>query len=239
MPHPSPANTPDRRPLIGITTLVDEPNTRVRRAYADAVFAAGGLPLLLPVPRADRRASATRQYIELCDGFVLTGGFDPTTERYGQPTDPRVTREHPDRQAFDEALLEALADIPDSPVLGVCLGMQLMALQAGGRLNQWMSDTIPTHAAHYDDRIHKIHATVNQGLIGEGQVTSWHRQSVEDPGHLRVIAIAEDGVIEAVDDPDRPFYLGVQWHPERTTADSHGLDLFRALIAACTPHASR
>lgn len=239
MAHTNAQPSHSARPIIGITTLVDEPNTRVRRAYPNAVFAAGGTPVLLPVPRPDDRREAVQRYLDLCDGFVLTGGFDPTTERYGQPTDPRVTREHPDRQSFDEALLEALASEPLRPVLGVCLGMQLMALHAGGRLNQWMSDTIPTHAAHYDDNRHPISPAVEQGPILAGEVTSWHRQAVDDPGRLRVIAVADDGVIEAIDDPDRPYYLGVQWHPERTATTALGLDLFRMLVTTSTAHARR
>lgn len=229
----------DPPPLIGITSLVDEPNTRVRRAYADAVFAAGAIPIHLPVPRAVDRAAAIKHYLRVCDGFVLTGGFDPITEHHGQPTDPRVTREHPDRQAFDEHLLGALDRLTDRPVLGVCLGMQLMALHAGGRLNQWMPDSVPTHAEHYDDRRHTISLRVDPAPIPAGEVTSWHRQSVDDPGRLRVIAVADDGVIEAIDDPDRPFYLGVQWHPERTAAPELGLNLFRSLVKHCAPRADR
>lgn len=219
-----------RPPRIGITCLVDEPNTRIRRAYADAVFNAGGLPLLLPVPREPDREQAVSGYLDLCDGFVLTGGFDPVTEHYGHPTDPRVKREHPDRQAFEEALLAAFDDRREIPVLGVCLGMQLMALHAGGTLNQWMSDSIPSHATHYDDHAHRILSVGESSPIPEGTVTSWHRQCISDPGSLRVIARAEDGVIEAIDDPARPFYLGVQWHPERTASEPLGLDLFRSLI---------
>jgi len=221
---------PTHPPRIGITCLVDEPNTRIRRAYADAVFSAGGLPLLLPVPRDSDRQRAISDYLDLCDGFVLTGGFDPAMERYGHPTDPRVKQEHPDRQAFEEGLLAAMDERPEIPVLGVCLGMQLMALHAGGTLNQWMSDSIPTHAQHYDDHSHRVIPEADSSRIPEGTVTSWHRQCVSDPGSLRVLARAEDGVIEAIDDPNRPFYLGVQWHPERTALDALGLDLFRALI---------
>lgn len=228
---------PIHPPRIGITCLVDEPNTRIRRAYADAVFNAGGLPLLLPVPRESDRGRAVSEYLDLCDGFVLTGGFDPVTEHYGQPTDPRVKREHPDRQFFEEALLAALAKQPEIPILGVCLGMQLMALCAGGSLNQWMSDSIPAHAQHYDDHIHRVIPESEPSPVPEGTVTSWHRQCVSDAGSLRVVARAEDGVIEAIDDPDRSFYLGVQWHPERTTSEALGLDLFRALVRQCTARA--
>ncbi len=230
---------PASSPVIGITTLVDEPNTRIRRAYADAVFRAGATPIHLPVPRPEDLDRAIARYLDLCDGFVLTGGFDPATERYGQPTDPRVTREHPDRQAFEEALLNALDQRTRTPVLGVCLGMQLMALHAGGTLNQWMSDTVPSHATHYDDHVHRIIPEIDPAPIAAGEVTSWHRQSVSDAGRLRVVARAEDGVIEAVDLPDRAFYLGVQWHPERTRHDALGDAIFRSLVEHCRQPASR
>lgn len=227
----------DPPPLIGITALVDGPNTRVRRTYANAVFRAGGVPVHLPIPKPEDLDRAVTSYLALCDGFVLTGGFDPATERYGQPSDERVTLEHPDRQAFEEALLAGLDSTPRTPVLGVCLGMQLMALHAGGRLNQWMSDDVPTHAIHADDHVHRIVPEVPSGPISSGEVTSWHRQSVSDAGRLRIVARAEDGVIEAVDLPDRPFYLGVQWHPERTSDDALGDAIFRSLIGHCRAHA--
>ncbi len=235
-------------PLVGITTdLADHPNgTRVftYRHYAEAVVNAGGIPVLLP-PIAE----AVPEIAARLDAFVFTGGDDPRTEPFNQPTDPRITPVHPVRQRFETDLLCALAEHhPDTPVLGVCLGMQMQALVAGGRLDQHMPESHPTHADHWEQD-HPVMPVAGalSGATGQspvpsrptpsapalrGSVRSKHRQAVADPGSLVVIATAPDSVIEAVCDPARRFWVGVQWHPERTEDDSVGADLFRQLVAA-------
>lgn len=216
------------RPVIGISSDLIEHNGLTRAAspvtYVHAIAAAGGIPVVLP-PVAD---TAT-ELLARCDGLVLTGGDDPITEPFGEPTDARVTRLHPDRQAAESAMIEHLAtDRPDLPVLGVCLGMQMMALHAGGRLDQYMPATTPTHADHWE-RSHAVRSLAIDEL-GEGIVNSKHKQAVMDPGRMRIVGVAHDNVCEAIADPDRKFYLGVQWHPERTQHEPLGLDLFRRLI---------
>jgi putative glutamine amidotransferase len=138
----------------------------------------------------------------------------------------KATPLHPERQAFEIALLEALDRMPRKPALGVCLGMQLMGLHAGGTLDQYLPDTLATAADHWDRRAHAI-----EGELGQGVVHSHHRQALRDAGSLRVIATAPDGVIEAVRREDRPaMYLGVQWHPERTDDQRLGYALFEQLV---------
>jgi putative glutamine amidotransferase len=110
--------------------------------------------------------------------------------------------------------------------------MQWMALFAGGSLDQHMPDRCPTHADHANDSAHSIEPEFPGAWLLTGSVTSKHHQAVSDAGSLRIVARAHDGVIEAIDDPGRRFYRGVQWHPERTTNDPLGADIYRALIAA-------
>jgi putative glutamine amidotransferase len=192
-----------------------------------AVAAAGGLPVLLP-PIAELAAEHARR----CDAVVFTGGDDPRTEPFGRPTHPKATPVRPERQMYESALLEILRERqPRTPVLGVCLGMQMMALHAGGVLNQHMPDTMKDAARHWDAS-HAIVPGEGEPLIRGGMARSKHRQAVEDPGSLKVIARADDGVIEAVRDLSRPFYVGVQWHPERTEDAGLGAALFKALVAA-------
>jgi len=210
------------RPLIGITVDRNDEKYSVGHRYAHRIAAAEGLPVLLPT-----MPERIPQFLECCDGFVFTGGDDPIMEPYGEPTNPNVTPVHHERQRFERALLQSIERDPSIPVLGVCLGMQYMALEHDGRLDQWLRDSCPTHDDHWGHKHHPI-----RGSIGQGVIASLHRQAISDPGGLDVLATAHDGVIEAVGDPDRPFYVGVQWHPERTENPELGVHLFHRLIDA-------
>ncbi len=221
-------------PLIGITSDVHEGRTRVSRTYARAVSLAGGVPVVLAPPGSEDADRLALAHLDAIDALVLTGGDDPRTEPFGVPTDPRVTPVEASRQAYETALCR-LALERDVPTLGVCLGMQMLALCAGGSLDQWMPDSTPTHADHWGDKAHTVRPTgdATGGRIEGGVVTSHHRQAVSDAGSMRVIATAHDGVVEAIDLPGHRFLLGVQWHPERTEAEGLGLGLYVALVNAC------
>ncbi len=212
------------RPRIGITTDVAEDRYRVGRAYADLVAQNGGCALLLPA-----HPEAACDYLEICQAFILTGGDDPRMEQWGVRTHPKATPMDARRQAFEVTLLERLEEQPEVPVLGICLGMQLMALQSGGELDQHLPDRLSTAAMHWGKVEHDV-----EGALGRGRVHSHHRQAVTDPGSLEVVAVAPDGVVEAVRARDRRYYLGVQWHAERTGDARLGIDLIRQLIAAAS-----
>lgn len=232
------------RPLIGITADNRENTAASGRyesplAYSRAVAEVGGLPVLLP-----HEPELAPAYAEACAGVLLTGGADPRTEAFGVATHPAAKPVDPRRQAFELALLDALRALPQRPALGVCLGMQMMALHAGGRLNQHLPDTLGDDAAedHRHDRRHGLHVATDDSVLlgpgpaplpGEFTVVSWHHQAVAEPGRLRVVAAAPDGVVEAVDDPARPFYLGVQWHPERGGEGPFNRELLARFLAAC------
>lgn len=220
------------RPLVAITTDLidrnDRPTAICTTAYAHRVHEAGGLPVLLPpIPDLAERAP------ERFDAFVFTGGDDPVTEPFGVPTHPRADRLRPERQALEVQLLRALkARRPDTPVLGVCLGMQLMALVDGATLDQYLPETTPSAARHWDAD-HPIHPTPAGVWLSPGNVHSRHKQAVADPGALTIAATSDDDLIEAIEDPRRRYYKGVQWHPERTDESALGADLFAQLIAHC------
>jgi putative glutamine amidotransferase len=165
----------------------------------------------------------------MCDALVLTGGDDPLTEPFGAPTHPEACRVDPARQAYELAVLHAFENHPEKPVLGVCLGMQYMALVAGGELDQHLPETTPTHADHASDRVHPIVPEPGEQLPA-GEITSNHHQAVRDPGALTVVARAHDGVIEAVRDSSRRFCFGVQWHPERSDHAGLGQAIFDELV---------
>lgn len=215
-----PENMKQARPIIGITVDVVDGRCAVSRAYADMVIRAGGATPILLAP--DIRL--VDSYLALCDGFVFTGGDDPRMEPFGVATHPEAKLVNDDRQAFETALLQRVGA---RPTLGVCLGMQLMALTSGGGLDQHLPDLLATHETHWGKRTHRV-----EGAIGNGEIQSHHRQAVNDPGSLDVVASAPDGVIEAIRDSSRPFFVGVQWHPERSGDGPLGAGLFAELVRA-------
>ena len=203
----------------------ERPTAFSTMTYAEAVRKAGGIPIVLPpVP------GNAEQLIHELDAFIFSGGDDPVMEPFGQPTHEAAVHVLPARQQFETELLQALSEHPLKPVLGICLGMQMMGLIAAGEFNQHLPDTHPSHADHWE-RPHEI-TSIDPGRLGSGSVYSKHRQAMATPGSLRVLATAHDGVIEAIDDPSRPFYIGVQWHPERTDTPAVGQKLFDDLISA-------
>jgi putative glutamine amidotransferase len=152
-------------------------------------------------------------------------------ESFGAPTDHRSVLVHPDRQRLDLALIEAAMARETLGVLGICLGMQYMGLAAGGTLHQHLPDVCSSASLHIDNGVHEV-----AGLIGQGEVTSHHRQSLSSAGSFNVIATSSDGVIEAIEHPQRSWVRGVQWHPERMGDTPLGLGLFRSLIQHMAAH---
>ncbi|WP_319458914.1 gamma-glutamyl-gamma-aminobutyrate hydrolase family protein [Micromonospora sp. RTP1Z1] len=210
------------RPLIGITAYVepaswaawrDVPAALVPQAYVRAVTASGGRALVLPPDDADA------DVLRVLDGLLLAGGADVGPERYGQPHDPR-TESRADRDAGELALLTA-ALAADLPVLGVCRGMQLLAVARGGALHQHLPDVVGHDGHRPAPGVYGAHpvrfapdSLAGSVLAGVDRVNSYHHQAVADPGDLTVTGWADDGVVEALEDPRRRFLLGVQWHPE-------------------------
>jgi putative glutamine amidotransferase len=212
------------RPLIGITTYVtpakwshwDDDAALVPLDYVSAVQRAGGRPLLVP-PSED----GIDETLAALDGIVFSGGSDLDPELYDQEPHEETTGIHPERDRAELALLQA-ALARDMPVLAVCRGSQVLNVARGGDLVQHLPDVVGdekhkhTPGTFADHDISLEAGTRLAELLGEhAPVKSHHHQGFGQVGDgLRVAAYAEDGTIEAVEDPARRFALGVLWHPE-------------------------
>ena len=236
-----------KRPIIGVTLDSEQPGGyskypwyAVRQNYADAIVAAGGLPVALP-----HNADLAAHYLDLIDALVVTGGaFDVDPALYGEGDRHATVTLKQDRTAAEMALTTgALAR--NLPVLGICGGQQLLAVALGGTLIQHIPDSIENALAHEQPNPrhepgHPISVAPNtllHRIVGTPrmQVNSAHHQAVRHPGPRAVVnATAPDGVIEGIEDPAYRFCLGVQWHPE-FFIDPGDRRIFDALIAACTP----
>jgi putative glutamine amidotransferase len=233
------------KPVIGVTPDVGEttarpgrpalPRYELKQAYADAVLAAGGLPVVLPY---SDDPSAAADALALCDGLVITGGaFDIPAELYGAKPGARMGPLKRSRTAFEQRVLRA-ALANDVPVLAVCGGMQLLAVELGGTLFQDIQHEVPgasDHEQRNDPRqpghpARVIAGTVLESIVAtaELQVNSTHHQAVKESGRAKVSALAPDGIVEAIELPGR-FAVGVQWHPELLPGAEHAA-LYRALV---------
>jgi putative glutamine amidotransferase len=232
-------------PLIGLTTYREEAAWGVWRQradvlpaqYAAAVEATGGVPVLLPPVEA---AAAAAAVVARLDGLVISGGADVEPGRYGEDAHPRTTSWRPDRDAWETALLDG-AEAVGLPVLGVCRGMQVMAVRAGGVLDQHVPDLVD-HEQHSPgaDEFGEISVTTEAGtrlagLVGERlSVNCHHHQSVRTHPGFVAVAHAADGTLEAMEAPGDRFCVGVQWHPE-TAAD---VGLLAGLVRAAASYAA-
>jgi putative glutamine amidotransferase len=204
-------------------------------SYVDAIATAGGSPRPLAAP-----ADPSELIAEL-DGLLIPGGDDFLPDR---PYPAQVTFHpiSPRQLAFDRAVVVA-AIAEGLPILGICYGMQLLALACGGRLHHHLPHDLPSAGDHggtgrnVRHRVRLEPGSRLHDILGAERVTidSRHHQAVADPGDLHVSARAEDGVIEAV---ENRTILGVQWHPETMEGD-HRARLFGALVESAASRSTR
>jgi putative glutamine amidotransferase len=205
----------------------DLPTALVPHDYVAAVREAGGRAVILPPD--DRDADV----LTVLDGLLLAGGADLAPGWYGAEPEP-LTEAQPDRDEAEFLLTRRALEL-DLPILGVCRGMQLLTVAAGGRLHQHLPDVLG-HETHrpapgvygQQDAEFEPGSRIAKLMGDDVAIHCYHHQGIADPGTLTVTGRAADGLPEAVEDPARRFVLGVQWHPE-VVRDRR---LFGALVEA-------
>lgn len=235
------------RPLIGIPgrSIVDPKtgftSSGIPTTYTQAVERAGGAPILIPLYLSEETLYAI--YSRL-DGLLLAGGVDVHPREFGEPVLPECGEIDEARDAVELRLTRwALAE--GQPILGICRGIQLLNVAAGGSLYQDIATQVGTPQNHkhrpgdpYDLRVHAVEIQPDSRvaqILGTTrlEVNSLHHQALKRiaPG-LRVSARAPDGIVEAVEAEDGRFILGVQFHPELLEDDERMARLFQAFVAS-------
>jgi putative glutamine amidotransferase len=236
------------KPLIGIGCDIMRQSGERDRAFAyttytEAVRRAGAIPVVIP-PQPEN----ADEIVEELDGILLAGGDDCDPAEYGEDRHPSCEPMDPRRQNNDLTLARAARE-RGIPTLGICLGVQVMNVAAGGTLIQDISSAIDTdidHASEPSDR-HRHNVMIEDGtrlssILGgrELNVNSSHHQAIRNLGEgLRVTAHAPDGIVEGLEDPSHPFYLGVQWHPEDMAGEKSASALFGAFVEAARKFAQQ
>jgi gamma-glutamyl-gamma-aminobutyrate hydrolase PuuD len=235
------AGTPRRPPIVGLApvrTRIPEriPVLAARITYLEALVQAGALPVVL----GDIDPGAAAGYVRSLDGVVLPGGWDLNPRHYGESPDDTVELLDEDLGEFYLALARAALEAR-VPTLGICLGCQVMNVALGGSLVQHLGAPpeepgVAHRTAAGEDNRHAIAIEAGTRLAAamserEPYVMSNHHQAIRRLGKgLRVTAYAPDRVVEGIEHPDLPFYVGIQWHPERSRGEASSVRLVESFV---------
>jgi putative glutamine amidotransferase len=236
-------------PLIGITSgyrtiELKYLHSCLSRKYTQAIIHAGGIPLILPANLPPRQMTSL---IPKLDGVLFSGGDDVNPRLFGEAQLPETKKVLDERDEIESVLLKSCLE-KGKPVFGICRGLQIINVVLGGSLFQHIQTQYPgsiQHDRHDDIREKRHHSvTVTQGSLlarltglNSLQVNTLHHQGIRDLAKgLNIGAICtEDGLIEAVERADQPFFLAVQWHPEELTEYPEQRALFEGFVKACQP----
>lgn len=235
------------KPIIGLTTYLEQAQTGVwdvpasflPKVYFSAVNRAGGIALLLPPQPVD--AEIANAVMDQLDGIIITGGKDVDAALYGEEPHPENDAPRTDRDEWEDALLTAAIE-RGVPFLGICRGMQLLNVARGGSLVQHLPDVIGSNRynlgeGNFNDNAVSVDAGSKLSeLIGDHVVgKSYHHQGIKQVGDgLVVTARSDDGVVQAIEFPDNPYGIAVQWHPEQDAEED--ARLFEGLVEAANEY---
>lgn len=231
----------DHRPMIGLTGNCADIDVTIRNYYHKQIVAAGGVPVIIP-PVADKDVIINT--LERLDAIILTGGADYNPLWAGE--EPSAKLHHINAQRdLPELLITRLAYNRNIPMLGICRGIQTLAMALDGKVIQDISETIPNTIKHSQDAdtcepTHSVsvaEGSMLHDVYGKDKlyVNSFHHQAVSDCGPKFIVtAKANDGVVEAIESSEYRKIMGVQWHPECMGDD--GQPLFKWLVDAAAEH---
>jgi putative glutamine amidotransferase len=215
-------------PVIGISAALERVNWGAweaeanlsPRPYSEAVAGAGAVPIILPV--VDAVATDPDRFLELVDGLLLSGGSDIDPASYGAAPGAEISGARPERDRVELSLAWRALEL-DLPLLGICRGMELLNVATGGTLVQHLPDRVGhdghrhTPGAFSDHEVRLEPGSLAAEVVGAERtdVKSHHHQGLDELGE-EVVASgwSDDGVVEAIELPERRFALGVLWHPE-------------------------
>ncbi len=234
-----------KHPMIGITMGAGNSPFyySCNLFHAEALMRAGAVPVMLPLMENEEIMAFC---VERLDGVLLTGGTDVDPAEYQEEPLPACGSIDPGRDRSELALTRWLAQRGDLPVLGICRGLQVMNVALGGSLYQDLFTQYPgsviAHRQHQPENCLSHYVQIDSDsllyrILGENRirVCSLHHQAVKQTGRgVKVCATAPDGVVEAICLEGHPFFLGVQWHPERTLdRDKASYSVFEGFVHAC------
>ena len=206
------------RPLIGITTDLEDKSNLIESAYSRAIEFYGGAPVLIPTVAEASGSDFLLNIISAIDGLLIPGSRDMDPKFYGESPHPAIKPMNPERTETEFSVLR-LALKRDMPVLGICGGMQFINVFYGGSIHQDIKALLPDALCHEGGEVHGVTVlsdTVFGGLTEEKEfeIKSYHHQAINRLGEgLRVNASAPDGIVEGFESEDGRL-MAFQWHPE-------------------------
>lgn len=229
-------------PLIGVLPNVDgEKKSKIENTYIRAIEASGGAAILLPYTA---NPESIDRFIDLCDGFIFAGGADIEPARYGEEKHPLCGETTPYRDQVEFLAFEKIMKT-EKPIMGICRGSQLINVALGGTLYQDIPSEIKTDLTHKQEHPHSepaheanvVSGSLLHSLIGKSRIhiNSLHHQAIKELGDgLSPMAVADDGIIEAIARTGKRLVWGFQWHPEKAFDNSEDSKIiFKKFIEEC------